>query len=112
MPSHQYLNSVFWRVCIPVRLGIATMVWFLPDRWLPLVGLVAIIGAVYLMYRFLTFEAKQEGIFGQPVVWNHLRPMHALVWVVFAYLAFMKNPHAKILQFGDVLLGAVAHSLL
>ena len=109
--SSRNAGSKFWGICIPVRLVLALVVWFLPSDWLPLAGFVAMVGVVGLMYRFATYDSKQVGVFKQPVTWNNLRPIHACVWAIFAYLAVTKNPRAKFIPFADVLLGAAARTM-
>lgn len=102
------VDAKFWGMCIPVRLTIAVVVLLFPNRWLPFAGAVALIGALGLVFRTLTYSPSQLGAFKQKVYWNNLRPVHALMWFVFAVLAFKQDSRAKIIPFIDVVFGAIA----
>jgi hypothetical protein len=76
---------------------------------LPILGALAIPPAVGIAIIFL-FGLRKTGkeTLGNPIWWNDLRPVHACLWGIFAYLAIHKNKHAwKVLLF-DTLLGLVA----
>jgi hypothetical protein len=105
-------DSKYWGICIPARITLAVLLWFIPDSWLPAAGAAALLGVAWLLFRFATFDSKQLGVFKQPVTWNSLRPVHAAVWGLFGFLALTKNPHARFIPFADVLLGAVGRSLM
>jgi hypothetical protein len=109
--SQMDLGSKFWGMCVPARITIALIVWFIPTVWLPAAGIIALVGVGWLVYRFATFDSTQVGVFKQPVTWNFLRPMHAAVWSLFAYLALTKNTHAKFFPFADVVLGAAVRAM-
>lgn len=112
MTSTRNTDSKFWGICIPVRIALAVLVWFLPEAWLPAAGAVALLGVAWLLYRFVTYDSQQLGVFKQHVTWNNLRPIHVAIWGLFSFLALTKNPHAKFIPFADVFLGAVGRSLL
>jgi hypothetical protein len=101
-------DSKFWRYCVPARVVVGVVVWFLPERWLPLAGCIALAGVAGLLYRTFTYDEKQLGAFNQRVTWNTLRPLHAMIWTLFAVLALSKNPHSKWIPFIDVGFGALA----
>jgi hypothetical protein len=106
------VNAKFWGVCVPVRLAIAVVVCLFPNRWLPFAGAVALIGAIGLIFRTLTYSPAQLSFFKHKVYWNNLRPVHAFMWLVFAFLAFEQDPRAKIIPFIDVVFGAIAREHL
>ena len=103
------LSDKFWLWCIPARLVIALVVGFIPADWLPFAGALALIGAGGLLYRAFTFNKQQLGAFKQPVTWNDTRPVHATLWILFAFLAFYKKDIARIIPFVDVLFGIATH---
>lgn len=114
MPSKMAntLSGKFWYRCVPARLVIAVALSLVPLTWLPLFGVAALFGAAGLLYRTVTYNRRQVGVFNQPVTWNAARPIHALLWLVFGILAISQNPRARVIPFIDVLVGIVAHCLL
>ena len=101
------LSSKFWHVCVPTRLLLAVVVYALPDRWLPVAGIVALFGAAGLLYRFATYTESQVGAFKQRVTWNNVRPFHALMWIIFAVLALSQNKRAKWIPVIDIAMGCL-----
>jgi hypothetical protein len=97
--------SKFWQFCVPVRVLLAIAVCFLPTRFLPYAGALALFGVAGLLYRFFTYTDSQLGAFNQRVTWNSVRPLHAMIWALFAVLAVSKNTRAKWIPFVDVAVG-------
>ena len=48
----------------------------------------AVIISLSFMYQFL-FNAKKKGAFGGEPWWNNMRPVHALLYMLFAVLIFI-----------------------
>ena len=55
-------------------------------------GYLALIPAFGFFYLFLTGARKTGAeVFGDKIWWNNLRPIHALLYFTFAYLAINQN---------------------
>jgi hypothetical protein len=44
-------------------------------------------------------------VFGEKIWWNDIRPVHGLLYLLFAYLAINKNKNAWLILLFDVLFG-------
>jgi hypothetical protein len=77
---------------------------------LRVMGWLALIPAVGFMYIFLT-GARRTGaeVFGEKIWWNSLRPVHAVMYFAFAWLAIngLRGIAWKVLA-ADVVLGLAA----
>jgi hypothetical protein len=57
-------------------------------KYLPFLGYLALLPAIGFTYIFITGSRPTGGeTFGQPIWWNNLRPLHALLYGLFAYSA-------------------------
>ena len=110
--SGKSLSRKFWLGCVSARLALALAVGVVPLTWLPLVGVVSLFGVAGLLYRFFTYNEQQVGAFHQPVTWNGARPVHALLWFVFAILALSESPSARIIPYLDLVVGIVVYILI
>jgi hypothetical protein len=73
---------------------------------LPYMALIAILIATGLMYFYLTGTRKTgPEVFGEKIWWNHLRPVHATMYMLFAVLAAQKNKSAYWILFIDAMIG-------
>ena len=69
------MHPLFITVCIPLRLYLAS----LEDRWW-LRGFAAVVS-----YRWLTgLNDSRVGFFGGPAWWAWKRPMHGVLWGLYA----------------------------
>ena len=61
------------------------------------------------MNIFLTGSRKTGAeVFGDKIWWNNLRPIHAILYTLFAYNAINKNRKAWIYLFIDVIIGLIS----
>lgn len=92
--------------CIGVRVILAYLAKIAPLSYLKIMGFIAILPALGFMYFFISGTRKTgPEVFGDKIWWNHLRPIHALLYILFSYNAIMGYRIAwKYLAF-DVLLG-------
>jgi hypothetical protein len=69
-------------------------------------GYLALLPAIGFFYLFLT-GSRQTGaeVFGGKIWWNDLRPIHSILYGLFAYLAITKNKNAWKVLLIDVLIG-------
>jgi len=75
-------------------------------KYLPLLGYLALLPAIGFMYIYLT-GSRKVGIetFGEKIWWNDLRPIHSLLYFLFAYNAIIGNYKAWEYLLIDVLFG-------
>lgn len=72
-------------------------------------GYLALYPAISFTYIFVTGSRKTGAeVFGDKIWWNKLRPVHALLYSLFAYNAISGNHDAWIYLLADVLLGLTA----
>ena len=81
-------------------------------KYLPLLGYLALLPAIGFMYIYLT-GSRKIGIetFGEKIWWNDLRPIHALLYLLFAVFALNKVSYSWVILFIDVLIGLVSFLL-
>ena len=103
----RFLGFLF--ACIPARLLIAWIAKKVPNKYLPYLGLLALLPATGFLYIYLSGMRKTGGeTFGQKIWWNNLRPIHSALYFIFAYLAINKNKNAYIPLLIDVIFGFVS----
>lgn len=92
--------------CIGTRSLFVYIAKTIDIRYLPYLGYVSLIPAIGFMYLYLS-GARQTGqeVFGDKIWWNHLRPIHAFLYFVFAANAIQRNRNAWIYLLIDVLFG-------
>lgn len=97
---------LFFIGCIGVRLFFAYLAKTIDLKYLPYLGYLALLPAFGFLYIFFT-GSRQTGpeVFGEKIWWNYLRPVHGLLYGLFAYNAIMKNANAWIYLLIDVILG-------
>ena len=75
-------------------------------KYLPLLGYLALLPAIGFIYIYLTGSRKTGGeTFGDKIWWNNLRPLHALLYFLFAYNAIIGNKNAWLYLLFDVVFG-------
>ena len=72
-------------------------------------GYLALLPAIGFIYIFFT-GTRQTGseVFGEKIWWNDIRPVHSLLYFLFAYNAIQGNQHAWIYLLIDVIFGLFA----
>lgn len=74
--------------------------------YLTYMGYLALLPAIGFIYLFLTGSRKTGAeVFGDKIWWNDLRPVHGLLYLLFAYNAINKNNGAWIYLLVDVIIG-------
>ena len=69
-------------------------------------GYLALTMPIAFMYIYLTGSRKTGvEVLGDKIWWNNLRPLHALLYGLFAYNAIMGNKQSWIYLLVDVLIG-------
>ena len=95
--------------CIGTRSLLVYLAKVINKEYLPYMGLILLMPAVGFLYIYLT-NSRQTGaeVFGKKIWWNKLRPVHAVLYILFAVLAIKKEPYAYIPLLVDVLIGLIA----
>ena len=92
--------------CITIRLLFVYISMKINIDYLPILGYLALIPAIGFAYIYMT-GSRTTGpeVFGDTIWWNHLRPIHSLLYFGFAVMAIAKNNNAYIMLGIDVMLG-------
>lgn len=95
--------------CIGLRTLFVYIAKTIKPKHLPILGCIALIPAIGFSYIYLTDSRKTGGeTFGQKIWWGDLRPLHALLYFIFAYMAITKDHRAWTVLLLDVALGLTA----
>jgi len=92
--------------CIGSRLlftGISAMAsgWFL--QLLGIIAMIPVLGWFYII--FIGERDTGVEVMGGKIWWKNLRPIHMLLWFMFAWLAIQKNRQAWMVLLVDTLFG-------
>ena len=100
--------ALFLFGCIGTRLTFAYIAKTRTE-FLPYMAIIAILIGIGLMYYYLS-GTRPTGpeVFGEKIWWNHLRPVHATMYFLFAILAIQKNKSAYLFLFADAMIGLAA----
>jgi hypothetical protein len=109
------MNTIHKRIllflvgCIGTRSLLVYIAKTTDINYLPYLGYLALLPAAGFMYIFLTGIRKTGlEVFGDKIWWNNLRPVHALLYTLFAYNAIHKNKKSWMILLADVLFGLVS----
>ena len=109
MKSIQSRFILFLFGCIGMRLLFVIIAKNISIKYLYYLGYLSLLIPIGLMYIYLT-GSRQTGaeVFGDKIWWNNLRPLHALLYALFAYNAIKGNPNSWIFLFLDVIIGLIS----
>jgi hypothetical protein len=95
--------------CIGVRSLFVIIAKTINTNYLNYLGYLALLPAIGFIYIYLT-GTRDTGpeTFGDKIWWNNLRPIHAILYLLFAYNAIIGNKQAWIYLLIDVLLGLIS----
>lgn len=101
--------SLFLFGCIGTRLLLTYISKIISIEYLPYLGYIAIIPMLGFMYIYLS-GSRETGaeVFGDKIWWNDLRPLHSLLYGLFAYNAILKHDYAWIFLLIDVSVGLIS----
>ena len=95
--------------CIGSRSLFVIIAKYISIKYLPYLGYLAILLSIGFMYIFLTGSRKTgPEVLGDKIWWNNLRPVHALLYGLFAYNAINHNTNSWIFLLIDVLIGLIS----
>ena len=109
MNNLQKRFALFLIGCIGTRLLFVYIAKHISLKYLPYMGILALLPAIGFMYIYI-FNARKTGaeVFGEKIWWNDLRPLHALFYTLFATTAIMGKRIAWIWLLLDVFGGLVS----
>ena len=98
--------------CIGVRSLFVLVAKYIETQYLQYLGYVALLPAIGFIYIYLS-GARKTGpeTFGEKIWWNNLRPVHSLLYFLFAYNAIMGNKESWIFLLVDVVIGFLGFSI-
>ena len=95
--------------CIGTRSLFVIIAKKIDLKFLPYLGYLALLPAIGFIYIYVTGSRKTGAeVFGGKIWWNNLRPLHALLYGLFAYNAIIRNSNAWIYLLIDVIIGLVS----
>ena len=93
--------------CMGTRLLLAYTAKNININYLPIMGYLLTIPAFGFAYVYIS-GTRKEGAFGQKTWWNDLRPIHALLYGLFAWNAINKKTNSWIYLFIDAMVGLIS----
>jgi hypothetical protein len=95
--------------CVGVRLYIAMLAKRASGEVLRLMGILALLPAFGFLYLYFSGSRKTGAeVFGAPIWWNSLRPLHGLLWLLFAIMAIRGDSRAWLVLVVDLVIGLSA----
>ena len=98
--------------CIGVRSLFVIIAKYINMKYLKYLGYLALLPATGFMYIYVTGSRKTGAeVFGEKIWWNNLRPIHSILYFLFAYHAIIGNKQSWIYLLVDVLIGLISFSI-
>jgi hypothetical protein len=95
--------------CIGTRTLLVYLAKTDNKTYLRYMGYLSILPAIGFFYLFLSGSRKTGvEVFGDKIWWNDLRPIHGVIYLLFAYNAINGNTFAWIYLLVDVIIGLVS----
>ena len=92
--------------CIGSRSLLAYIAKTVNKTNLMYMGYLALLPAIGFAYIFISGGRKTgPEVFGGKIWWNNLRPVHSLLYFLFAYNAIVGNTNAWMYLLADVVIG-------
>ena len=102
-------HLLFLLGCIPLRTYFVYYVKNSSEDRLRKLSVIGLIMFMAWMIIYLTDSRKTGGeVFGDKIWWNNLRPVHAILYGLFGYLAYNKSKDSYKLLMADVIIGLVS----
>ena len=104
--------SVFLFGCIGARLLYTFFSYMAEGTTLQILGFLALYPVVYWSYLlFVSEKGSNLSMISDIMWWKNLRPIHLILWALFAYLALSNHPLAYVVLLVDTAFGATAFFL-
>ena len=108
MKEIEIIKLKFLIGCIGIRTLFVIITKNINKDYLPYIGYIGLLISISFVYQFIT-KKRIVGAFNNKVWWDKLRPIHAINYGLFAYMAINKSSHAWIPLLIDVIIGLSAH---
>lgn len=101
---------VFLIGCIGTRFAITYIAFHIANDKILLkrMGMLALLPAIGFLTIYFMGWRKTGMEAGGSIWWNNLRPVHGILWMLFAILAMTGHSHAWIFLFADTIIGLSA----
>ena len=95
--------------CVMLRLGFVYVAKNISVDYLPFLGYLALLPVIGWLYIYF-IQPRDTGpeVFGGKIWWNELRPVHAMLYTLFAIWAIQKKSYSYVPLLVDVLFGLTA----
>lgn len=93
--------------CIPLRLLLVYLskrAGEVDEPYIKIMGAAAVMISIGFMYQFIV-NPTNKGAFGGESWWNDFRPLHSLIYLTFAIMAFAKPKYAYLVLLFDIIIG-------
>jgi len=95
--------------CIGIRSLFVIIARYINVKYLKFLGYLALLPAIGFIYIYLTGTRKTGAeVFGEKIWWNNLRPIHSILYFLFAYNAIIGNKQSWRYLLVDVLIGLIS----
>ena len=95
--------------CVGIRSLFVIIAKYINTKYLKYLGYLALVPAIGFIYIYLTGTRKTGAeVFGEKIWWNNLRPIHSILYFLFAYNAIIGNKQSWIYLLVDVLIGLIS----
>lgn len=101
--------ALFLIGCMGTRFLIAILAKIASKNVLLIMGIIALLPAIGFLYLFFSGKRKTgTETFGANIWWNNLRPVHAILYLLFALYAIRGDRRAWIILMIDVIFGLIS----
>lgn len=100
------LDSKFWLICVPTRLGLAALSGIYPNPMLW--GSYAAVSAAGNLVQTFRYNENQTGVFGQKTWWNRNRHINIFLMVFMIIIAFLSPDVMWIMMVASVFFGVMS----
>lgn len=95
---------LFLVFCIGTRTLVAYLAKNANKTYLRYMGYLALLPALGFLFLYFT-GVRKVGVFGEKIWWNDLRPVHALLYLLFSYNAIRGKSFAWVFLLMDMFIG-------
>jgi hypothetical protein len=101
-----YRALLFLIGCIGTRAVITYAAYIASPELLTYLGYLALLPAIgFFTIYFMDLRKTGAEVFGEHIWWNNLRPIHGMLYTLFAVSAITQQPYAWKWLLADVMLG-------
>lgn len=104
--------ALFLFVCMGIRLTLAFLAKKANKSLLFVMGLLALLPATVFFYLFFSGKRKTgPETFGAKIWWNNLRPLHGILYLLFAIYAIRGDKKAWMFLLLDMIIGLISFTV-